>query len=84
MVDRDDLRRQLVNALENADYPVSGPMELGPALPNGPATRFESGEFSMSVMQLNTELGDDADYPYRSAEAFADDILESLDRRGFI
>jgi hypothetical protein len=82
MVDRADLRAQLLDALEGADYPVSGPMELGPALPEGPATTFESGEFSMSVIDLEREL--DADYPYESAEAFVEDIMTALDARGLV
>jgi len=33
MTDEAELREQLIDAFENADYPVSGPMELVPALP---------------------------------------------------
>jgi len=82
MVDRDDLREQLVEAFEDADYPVTSPMDLIPAMPDGPSTTFESGEFSMSALELNTEL--DAEFPYDDVDSFVDDIMEQLDERGFI
>jgi len=44
-----DLREQMIAAFEDADYPISSPMDLVPALPDGPGTRFESGEFSMGT-----------------------------------
>ncbi len=50
MVDREDLRSQFVEAFEEADYPISSPMDLVPALPGGPSTKFESGDFSMTAM----------------------------------
>jgi len=78
MVDRDDLRQQMIDAFEGADYPISSPMDLVPALPDGPGTRFESGDFSMTAMELNTKLGG-GDFPYDSAEAFVDDVMEQLD-----
>jgi len=62
MVDTDDLRAQFVEAFEDADYPINSPMDLVPALPDGPSTSFESGEFSMTAMELNTKL--DGDFPY--------------------
>ncbi len=82
MVDRDDLQEQLVEAFEDADYPVTSPMDLIPAMPDGPSTTFESGEFSMSALELNTEL--DAEFPYDDVDSFVDDIMEQLDERGFI
>jgi len=43
MVNKADLRQQFVDAFEGADFPVEGPMDLVPALPDGPGTTFESG-----------------------------------------
>ena len=80
MVDEAALRSQMLEAFESADYPVGSPMELLPALPNGPSTRFESGDFSMSVIELNQEL--DAEFPYDSAEAMVDHIIEELRAAG--
>jgi hypothetical protein len=76
MADESDLREQMTDAFEGADYPISSPMELIPALPNGPSTKFESGDFSMTAMELNTKL--DGDFPYESPESFVDDIISQL------
>ncbi|QPV62751.1 MTH865 family protein [Halosimplex litoreum] len=78
MVDRQDLREQFTEAFEGADYPISSPMDLVPALPNGPGTKFESGDFSMTAMELNTKLGS-GNFPYDSVDAFVDDVMEQLD-----
>ncbi|MEF8976814.1 MAG: MTH865 family protein, partial [Halapricum sp.] len=73
MVDTEDLREQFIDAFEGADYPISSPMDLVPALPNGPSTKFESGEFSMTAMELNTKLGS-GNFPYDDVETFVDDV----------
>jgi hypothetical protein len=83
MADRQELREQMIDAFEGADYPISSPMDLVPALPNGPSTRFESGDFSMTAMELNTKLGG-GDFPYESPEAFVDDILDQLEDQGYL
>ena len=82
MVDRDDLREQFVEAFEGADYPVTSPMDLIPAMPDGPSTTFESGEFSMSAMELNAEL--DAEFPYEDVESFVNEIMDQLEEEGLI
>ncbi|ELZ24143.1 hypothetical protein C475_12877 [Halosimplex carlsbadense 2-9-1] len=78
MVDRQDLREQFTEAFEGADYPISSPMDLVPALPNGPGTKFESGDFSMTAMELNTKLGS-GNFPYDNVDAFVDDVMDQLD-----
>jgi len=78
MVDKQDLREQFTEAFEGADYPISSPMDLVPALPNGPGTKFESGDFSMTAMELNTKLGS-GNFPYESVEEFVDDVIDQLD-----
>jgi hypothetical protein len=82
MVDKADLREQFVEAFEGADYPISSPMDLVPALPDGPGTRFESGEFSMTAMELNTKLS--GDFPYDDVDSFVDDVMESLEDRDLV
>ena len=82
MVDRDDLRSQFVDAFEGADYPISSPMDLVPALPNGPSTKFESGDFSMTAMELTTKL--DGDFPYETVDDFVDDVMASLENQDLI
>ena len=83
MVDKDDLREQFTEAFEGADYPINSPMDLLPALPNGPATKFESGEFSMTAMELNTKL-DGGEFPYESVDAFVDDIMDALEEQDLL
>jgi len=78
MVDKEDLREQFVEAFEGADYPINSPMDLVPALPNGPATSFESGDFSMTAMELNSELSG-AEFPYEDVDSFVDDVMEGLE-----
>ncbi|MFC7142643.1 MTH865 family protein [Halosimplex aquaticum] len=83
MVDRQDLREQFTEAFEGADYPISSPMDLVPALPNGPGTKFESGDFSMTAMELNTKLGS-GNFPYENVDAFVDDVMAQLDDQDLI
>jgi hypothetical protein len=83
MVDKDDLRQQMIDAFEGADYPINSPMDLVPALPNGPGTKFESGDFSMTAMELNTKLGG-GDFPYESVEAFVDDVMGQLEDQDLV
>jgi hypothetical protein len=78
MVDKDDLREQFIDAFEGADYPINSPMDLVPALPQGPSTKFESGDFSMTAMELNTKISG-GDWPYDDVESFVDDVLDQLD-----
>ncbi|PSP28113.1 hypothetical protein BRC65_03025 [Halobacteriales archaeon QH_2_65_14] len=82
MVDKEDLREQFVEAFEGADYPINSPMDLVPALPNGPSTKFESGDFSMTAMELNTKLN--GDFPYEDVDSFVDDVMESLEDQDLI
>ena len=79
MVDKDDLRQQFVEAFEDADFPVNSPMDLVPALPDGPATEFESGDFSMTAMELNTQAGGRQDFPYENVDDLVDDIMAGLE-----
>ncbi|MFC7077624.1 MTH865 family protein [Haloarcula halophila] len=82
MVDKADLREQFTEAFQDAEYPISSPMDLVPALPAGPSTKFESGEFSMTAMELNTKL--DGEFPYDSVNDFVDDVMASLEDQDLI
>jgi len=82
MVDKADLREQFTEAFEGADYPISSPMDLVPALPNGPSTKFESGDFSMTAMELNTKLS--GDFPYDNVDEFVDDVMADLEAEDLI
>jgi hypothetical protein len=83
MADEQDLREQMEDAFGGADYPISSPMDLVPALPNGPGTRFESGDFSMTAMELQTKLPG-GEFPYDDVESFVDDVVENLKDEGHI
>lgn len=80
-----DLRGQFTEAFEGASNPINNPMDLLPALPNGPATRFESGDFSMSVMEMQSldvddvDVDTDPDFPYESVDALVDDLMAGVE-----
>jgi hypothetical protein len=81
MVDEDveaDIRAQLHEALSGADYPVSSQMDLVPALPDGPGTTFESGDVSISAMEMATKLGGHQEFPYENADDLVDDVMAAL------
>jgi hypothetical protein len=80
----DELRQQLTEAFEGADYPVEDQMDLVPALPDGPGTRFEAGDFSMTAMELGSKLAGSQEFPYEDVEALVDDIIAGLEDNGYI
>ena len=82
MTTPEELRREFVAAFEDADYPVTGQMDLVPALPNGPRTSFGSGDLEFSVMELASKLGSHADFPYDDVESLVDDIMAALRDEG--
>ncbi len=76
------LREELMQVFGRAEYPVSEPMELVPALPDGPGTTFEAGEVSVGVMELGSEYADYQEYPYESAAALVDDLMSGFREEG--
>ena len=82
MTDEAALRAEFVAAFEDAEYPVTGQMDLVPALPKGPRTTFEAGDHRFSVMELATKLGSHADFPYEDVETLVDDIMAALRAEG--
>lgn len=81
---REELREQLIAAFEGADYPVANQMDLVPALPDGPGTRFEAGDVSFTAMELATKLADMQDFPYEDVETMVDDVLDGLEAKDMI
>ena len=77
-----ELREQLTEAFEGADYPVSNQMDLVPALPSGPGTRFEAGDVSFTAMELATKLGSHQEFPYDDVDTLVDDVIEGLKDQG--
>jgi hypothetical protein len=83
MSEKDEIRQQLHDGFEGADYPVNSPMDLVPALPNGPATTFESGDVSFTAMELNAQAGGKQEFPYEDVDGLVDDIVTGLDDDGY-
>jgi hypothetical protein len=79
-----EIREQLLEAFSGADYPVKNQMSLVPALPNGPGTRFEAGDVSFTAMEMAAKLGSHQDFPYDSAEALVDDVMDGLRAEGIL
>ncbi len=81
-----ELREQLLEAFSGADYPVKNQMDLVPALPSGPGTKFEAGdgEISFTAMEMAAKLGSHQNFPYDSAEALTDDVMEGLRTEGML
>jgi hypothetical protein len=79
-----ELRQQLTEAFEDADYPVSNQMDLVPVLPDGPGTRFEAGDFSMTAMELGSKLAGTQEFPYESVEELVDDVIAGLRENGHL
>ena len=73
-----DLRAQLTEAFEGADYPVTSQMDLVPALPNGPGTRFEAGDSSFTAMEMAAKLGSHQEFPYEDVDSLVDDVIAGL------
>jgi len=80
----DELRQQLTEAFEDADYPVANQMDLVPALPDGPGTRFEAGDFSMTAMELGSKLAGTQEFPYEDIEELVDDVIAGLEENDYI
>ena len=83
MTDRAEVREQFVEAFEDADYPVNSPMDLVPALPQGPGTTFEVGDETITAMELNQEASGQADYPYDSVDELVDALVEGMEEQGY-
>lgn len=87
MADEDveaELRAQLLEAFQGADYPVDNQMDLVPALPDGPGTRFEAGDVSFTAMEMAAKLGSHQEFPYADAESLVDDVMTGLREEGML
>lgn len=84
MADKDELRTQLHDAFEGADYPVKNQMDLVPALPDGPATKFESGDTSFTAMEMATRLSGHQEFPYEDADSLVEDVMTGLEKEDML
>ena len=81
---RAELREQFLDAFGGADYPVENQMDLVPALPNGPGTKFEAGDVSLTAREMAAKLGSEQEFPYDDVESLVDDILDGLEAKDVI
>lgn len=79
-----ELRAQLAEAFEGADFPVDSQMDLVPALPEGPSTRFEAGDVSFTAMELAAKLGGQQEFPYDDVESLVEDVMDGLEAEGML
>jgi hypothetical protein len=81
-----ELRAQFEEAFQDAEFPVKNQMDLVPALPNGPGTRFEAGDgdVSFTAMEMAAKLGDHQEFPYEDVDSLVDDIIEGLKAEGML
>ncbi|WP_435094064.1 MTH865 family protein [Halorubrum sp. N11] len=79
-----ELREQFLEAFGGADFPVENQMDLVPALPNGPGTKFEAGDVSLTAMELAAKLGNEQEFPYDTPEALVDDLMDGLEAKEMI
>jgi hypothetical protein len=77
-----ELRKELEEAFSGADFPVNNQMDLVPALPNGPSTKFETDDVSFTAMELATKLSGHAEFPYDDVESLVDDVIKGLKDAG--
>jgi hypothetical protein len=79
-----DLRGELMDALADAEFPVTDRMDLVPVLPDGPTTTFEAGDRTFTAMELAANLGGHQSFPYETAEALVDDVIEAMRAEGLL
>ena len=79
-----ELREQFLEAFSGAEFPVENQMDLVPALPDGPGTKFEAGDVSFTAMEMAAKLGSEQEFPYDTPEALVDDIIDGLEAKGMI
>lgn len=79
-----ELREQFTEAFAGAEYPITGQMDLVPALPDGPGTTFTAGERTLSAMELASELSGHQEFPYEDVESLVDDAIAGLKAEGVI
>lgn len=84
MADAGELREQFMDVFEDAAYPVTSPMDLIPALPDGPGTTFEAEDFEMTAMELNNEISSHVEFPYQDPESLVDALIKALDAEGYL
>lgn len=80
---RDEMRQEFAEEFGEADFPVSSPMDLLPALSNGPTTKFTAGDISLTAMELSSMGSAYMDFPYDNLDDLLDDAMNGLEEEGY-
>jgi len=72
---REQIHAQITGALKGAKFPVRTPKDLIAAFPDGANTTCQVGDLKMTAGEAG-KLLKAADFPFRSAKAVADIIVE--------
>ena len=72
---REQIHGQITGALEGAKFPIRTPKDLIAAFPNGAETTCQAGDVKMSAGEAG-KLLKTSDFPFRSAKAVADIIVD--------
>ena len=72
---RGEIKEQLVEGLEGADFPIDNPEDLLDAFPEGPETTCKSGDVEIQAADAGDLLTED-DFPFESGEEVAKTILD--------
>lgn len=72
---REQIHSQITGALKHAKFPVKTPKDLIAAFPDGAKTTCRAGDLTMTAGEAG-KLLKAADFPFRSAQAVADVIVD--------
>jgi hypothetical protein len=72
---REQIHAQIAGALKGAKFPIKNPKDLIAAFPDGAATTCQVGDLKMTAGEAG-KLLKAADFPFRSAKAVADLIVD--------
>ncbi len=75
MCDRDEIHSQIVQTLENTDFPKNSHEELIEALPKGINTLYTADRIILTAGAADKFIKE-TDFPFNNAEEVADTIVE--------
>ncbi|ABR55685.1 MTH865-like family protein [Methanococcus aeolicus Nankai-3] len=71
---KEEIKAQIMGALEGANFPIETPEELLAAFPKGAETTCKAGNIEMTAGEAG-KLLKAGDFPFKSAEEVADTII---------
>jgi len=71
---KEEIKNQIIGALEGANFPIETPEELINAMPDGAETTCKSGNLELKAGDAGQVLKAD-DFPFKNAEEVADTIV---------